>query len=49
MATDLNILNSFAVVFRYPGASAAKIDAQDAIKRCRCIRRRIRISFGLPV
>lgn len=49
MATDLNILNTFAVAFRYPGASATKIDAQDAIKRCRRIRRRIRTAFGLPV
>jgi HEPN domain-containing protein len=48
MATDLNILNSFAVVFRYPGASATKIDARDALKRCRRLRRRIRTSFGLP-
>jgi hypothetical protein len=49
MAIDLNILNSFAVVFRYPGASATKIDARDALKRCRRLRRRIRTSFGLPI
>ncbi|MBI1762993.1 MAG: HEPN domain-containing protein [Acidobacteria bacterium] len=49
LATDLNVLNSFAVVFRYPGATATKIDALDALRRCRSIRRLIRSSFGLPV
>ncbi len=49
LATDLNVLNSFAVVFRYPGATATKIDAQDAVRRCRSIRHLIRGSFGLPV
>jgi HEPN domain-containing protein len=49
MATDLNVLGSFAIVYRYPGATATKVDAADAIKRCRRISRRIRTSFGLPV
>ena len=47
MATDLNVLKAFAVVYRYPGATAAKEDAKDAIKRCRSIRRMFRFSFGL--
>ena len=49
LATDLNVLNSFAVVYRYPGATATRVDALDGIKRCRHIRRCIRQSFGLPV
>ena len=48
LSTDLNVLNAFAVAYRYPGLTATKLDAQDAIKRCRKIRRIIRPSFGLP-
>ncbi len=48
LSTDLNVLNAFAVAYRYPGVTATKLDAQDAVKRCRKIRRIIRSSFGLP-
>lgn len=46
---DLIVLTDFAVDYRYPGSSATKTDAQDAVKRCREVRRVIRQSFGLPV
>jgi HEPN domain-containing protein len=46
---DLKYLNGFAVDFRYPGASATKLQAKNAIKSCRNVRKVIRVSFGLPV
>ncbi len=45
----LIFLNPFAVVYRYPGVSATKADAKDALKNCRQVRRVIRIGFGLAV
>ncbi len=48
LSADLNVLNAFAIAYRYPGVTATKLDAQDAVKRCREIRRTIRRSFGLP-
>ncbi len=44
-----NALNSYAVDFRYPGKSATKANAKQAIKDCREVRRVIRTAFGLPV
>lgn len=49
MTADLNVLNAFAVAYRYPGISALKLDARDAIQRCRKIRKIIRQSLGLPI
>lgn len=46
---DLQNLNEYAVEFRYPGKSATKVDAQDAIKSCRRVRKVIRTAFGLPI
>lgn len=46
---DLNALTVFAINYRYPGITAIKADAIDALKRCRNVRRIIRLSFGLPV
>lgn len=45
----LAFLNPFAVAFRYPGMSATKADAKDAIRHCRAVRKIIRLAFGLPV
>ncbi|MGH9838410.1 MAG: HEPN domain-containing protein [Blastocatellia bacterium] len=42
-------LNSYAVDFRYPGKSATKANAKQAIADCREIRRVVRTAFGLPV
>jgi len=44
---DLIVLTDFAVDYRYPGSSATKTDAKDAVKRCTKVRHVIRRSFGL--
>lgn len=49
MQPFLIFLNPFAVAYRYPGISATKIDAKDALKNCREVRRIVRRAFGLPV
>jgi HEPN domain-containing protein len=49
LASDLNVLSTFAVVYRYPGISATRIDAKDAIRRCRKVRGIVRQAFRLPV
>lgn len=49
LAADLNVLSTFAVVYRYPGVSATRIDAKDALIRCRTVRRIVRGALGLPV
>ena len=46
---DLIVLTDFAVDYRYPGSSATRADAKDAVKRCRKVRLIIRRSFGLKV
>lgn len=46
---DLIVLTNFAVDYRYPGNAATRQEAQDAVKRCKAVRRVIRQSFGLPV
>jgi HEPN domain-containing protein len=45
----LDNLNKYAVLYRYPGHDAAKIEAKIAIEDCREVRRVIRTAFGLPV
>ncbi|HXF39551.1 MAG TPA: HEPN domain-containing protein [Blastocatellia bacterium] len=45
----LIFLNPFAIAYRYPGNSATKLDAQDALKNCREVRRVIRKALGLSV
>jgi hypothetical protein len=49
LSPALNNLNVYGVNFRYPGASATKADARQAMKDCRTVRREARISLGLPV
>jgi HEPN domain-containing protein len=44
---DLIVLTDFAVDYRYPGSSANRTDAKDAVQRCRTVRLVIRQSFGL--
>lgn len=44
---DLQALNVFAVEFRYPGESASKELAREAIKHCNDVRQCIRQSLGL--
>lgn len=45
----LVFLSPFAVAYRYPGISATKVDAKDALKNCRQVRRVVRMAFGLSV
>lgn len=44
---QLNALNRFAVLSRYPGYDATRVDARQAISDCREVRRTIRSSWGL--
>ena len=45
----LTALNVYAVAFRYPGSSATRSNAANALKDCREVRRIVRQSFGLSV
>lgn len=45
----LDALTAYAVDFRYPGKSATKINAKDALQDCREVRLIVRQAFGLPV
>ena len=49
LRADLIILTGFAVDYRYPGNAATKGEAQDAVKRCKRVRRFIRQAFGLAL
>lgn len=40
-------LTIYAVKFRYPGDSADKVEAKEAVKNCRLIRKTVRQSFAL--
>ncbi|MGD0236038.1 MAG: HEPN domain-containing protein [Syntrophorhabdales bacterium] len=44
---DMQVLNSFAVYVRYPGESADKATARDALALGRTIRSRARAQLGL--
>lgn len=44
---SLRELTDFAVEFRYPGESAEKEDARDAVKTCKEIRKLMRQRLGL--
>ena len=46
---ELDYLNNFSVLYRYPGHTASKLEAKDAVSACRKVRRLIRLAFGLPV
>lgn len=45
---EMDVLNRYAVAYRYPGQSATKADAKEAVKDCRKARRVIRTTYGLP-
>ena len=47
MRPNLERLNVFAVQVRYPGESADKAVAREALNLCRAIRARARFSLGL--
>lgn len=44
---ELRVLTDFSVEFRYPGESAEKEDAKDALKTCKDVRKLMRQSLGL--
>lgn len=44
----LEYLTAFAVIFRYPGESADKPAAREALTHCRAVRSRARASLNLP-
>jgi len=46
---ELDALNKYAVEYRYPGRSATKAGAKDAVADCRKIRGFVRAALGLPV
>lgn len=43
----LRALTVFAVGVRYPGESADKAEAREALTSCRAVRRQVRLSLGL--
>lgn len=45
----LVFLSPFAVAYRYPGVTATKADAQEALRYGRTVRRMVRMCFNLPV
>ena len=45
----LQVTGEDSVAHRYPGSSADKAEARDAVRDCRKVRRVIRTAFGLPV
>lgn len=49
LQTDLDYLNDFSVLYRYPGSNATQAVAKQAVQACRKVRRIIRTAFGLPV
>ena len=46
MRNSLAVLNSYAVSFRYPGESADKESAHDALSICRGLRQQMRTSLS---
>ncbi len=46
---ELDDLNEYAVTHRYPGNSADKAEAKNAVSACRKVRCAARTAFGLPV
>jgi hypothetical protein len=49
LQADLDYLNDFSVLYRYPGSNTSKAVAKKAVAACRKVRRVIRTAFGLPV
>jgi len=47
MRTSLVVLNNYAVAFRYPGESADRETAKDAVKICSDVRAQVRTSLEL--
>jgi HEPN domain-containing protein len=45
---ELRPLTAYAVVFRYPGRTASRAEAREAVQRARKFRSIVRESLGLP-
>ena len=45
----LVLLSNYAVAYRYPGDTADKTEARNALKLCASIRAAARLSLGLPL
>jgi HEPN domain-containing protein len=48
LQNELDYLNNFSVIYRYPGNSATKAEAKDAVSACRKVREVVRKTFRLP-
>lgn len=48
LRSSLHMLSTFAIAYRYPGDSADKDIAQQAVQVCSTIRQIIRITLGMP-
>ena len=46
---SVQVLSNYAVAYRYPGNTAVRSDARDAVRLCREVREAVRISFSLPL
>jgi HEPN domain-containing protein len=49
LRTPLNVLSAYAVAFRYPGESADRTTARDAIQICKTVRETVRQSLELEM
>lgn len=49
LRNELDYLNNFSVIYRYPGHSATKAEAKDAVSACRKVRLIIRGALGLSI
>lgn len=49
LRTKLLALTAFSVAYRYPGASADKDTAREALNLCREVREQVRLSLGLTL
>jgi HEPN domain-containing protein len=49
LRSDLQALTSFAVDFRYPGMTADRAIAKEALKICRTVREVVSVSLGFIV
>jgi HEPN domain-containing protein len=45
--TSLNVINLYAVAFRYPGEHADKSNAREAVALCKGVREMVRHSLGM--
>lgn len=49
LKADAHKLTEYAVFFRYPGRTADKARAREAIQSCTLVRDKVRVGLGLPL